>query len=256
VRHSFLDELSSKDSLLRRRDPRAKIIVFFGCILYITATPAQGFHAFGLYAFMLVAFVIFAEIPVLYVLKRAAAAVPFILCMGMLAFLYPAGIEVWSVRIGPLTLVVTHLGLLLFWNTAVKAMLCVICMTLLVNTTPFSDLLKGFEKLKVPPVFIMIISFMYRYFFVLEDELEKMLLAKQARTVCLRRWPHIRALSNMLGVLFIRSYERAEAVYAAMRCRGFSGSIRTLHDFTWARQDTYFVAMMIIVLTSIWLTAV
>ena len=47
--------------------------------------------------------------------------------------------------------------------------------------------------------------------------------------VCL----HFRSLANMIGVLFIRAYERSEAVYMAMCSRGFSGEIIDPRD-SWA----------------------
>jgi cobalt/nickel transport system permease protein len=41
---------------------------------------------------------------------------------------------------------------------------------------------------------------------------------------------HTKTLANIVGTLFLRSYERGEDVYLAMCARGFDGKIRTLHD--------------------------
>jgi cobalt/nickel transport system permease protein len=95
-----------------------------------------------------------------------------------------------------------------------------------VATTRFSELLKAFEKLGCPKIITMIMSFMYRYIFVIEDELMKMKQAKESRSVGGSGFFHAKALANMLGTLFIRSYERAEAVYLAMCARGFDGDVK------------------------------
>ena len=110
-------------------------------------------------------------------------------------------------------------------NILIKSYLSILCLILLVTTTKFSELLRAFEKLGCPKIITMIMSFMYRYIFVIEDELMKMRQAKESRSVGGSRYFHAKALANMLGTLFIRSYERAEAVYLAMCARGFDGSV-------------------------------
>jgi cobalt/nickel transport system permease protein len=69
---------------------------------------------------------------------------------------------------------------------------------------------------------------MYRYFFVLVDELEKMLRAVKLRSFKNNRFKTFSILANIVGVLFIRSYERSERVYNAMSMRGFDGEIKKL----------------------------
>ena len=124
-------------------------------------------------------------------------------------------------------------------------------MTLLMASTDFSQLLKAFEKLHVPGVLLMVISFMYRYLFVIEDELMKMRLAKDSRTIGGSKWFHLKAQANMLGVLFIRAYERAEKVYLAMCARGFEGKMRTLYDAKVTLRDVLFLVIFSGVITII-----
>ena len=67
---------------------------------------------------------------------------------------------------------------------------------------------------------------MYRYIFLIEDEAMKMWRAMKSRRVGGSRWLHLKATANMLGTLFIRSFERGEAVYLAMCSRGFNGTMK------------------------------
>jgi cobalt/nickel transport system permease protein len=124
-------------------------------------------------------------------------------------------------------------------------------MILLMATTRFSELLKALERLKIPALITMILSFMYRYIFVVQDELMKMKQAKDARCVRCSRAVDIKTLSHMIGVLFIRAYERAESVYLTMCSRGFDGRTRTLTEFKLNAKDWFFSLIMALLLIGI-----
>ena len=109
-------------------------------------------------------------------------------------------------------------------KTFLNSFLIVFALILLVETTKFHDLLKGISRLGVPHIFLLLLSFIYRYFFVLIDEAERMLRAAKLRTF---RKLSLKTMGKILGVLFIRSYERSERIYYAMCSRGFDGDIKT-----------------------------
>jgi cobalt/nickel transport system permease protein len=135
---------------------------------------------------------------------------------------------------------VTYEGLLVLANVATKAWLCILSLILLSATTNFTDLLRGLEQLKTPRVVVLILSFMYRYIFVLTDEIMRMRQASHSRNSGGGRFHQLKTIGHMIGTLFIRSYERGERIYAAMLARGFDGEIRTLHRPTFKRADVYF----------------
>jgi cobalt/nickel transport system permease protein len=124
-----------------------------------------------------------------------------------------------------------------------KAMTSVIAMILIASTTRFSRLLQGLEGLRFPRFLILILSFLYRYIFVLVDEVHRMRRSLESRSAGRRPVGGIRVYGSLLGVLFLRAYERAERVYAAMIARGFSGEIRTLGRLGWSRADSLFLLL-------------
>ena len=72
---------------------------------------------------------------------------------------------------------------------------------------------------------VQLFSLTYRYFFVSVHEVQSFLIAKEARTYVNRRNMNYQALKDfgsILAALFIRTYERSERVYLAMKSRGFS----------------------------------
>ena len=72
---------------------------------------------------------------------------------------------------------------------------------------------------------VQVVSFMYRYLFVLVDDVSHMLLARDLRSAG-RRKSHLIASAGIIGAMFVRSFEHAERLYEAMLLRGFAG--RTL----------------------------
>jgi cobalt/nickel transport system permease protein len=251
LKHSFIDEYSRLDSVLHRRDPRVKIGVFFTCILFIVLTPAAQIRAFFMYFLLLAGLVCASGIPPRFILKRSLEMMPIVLCIAAFVPFAKPGVVIFTLSAGPVHLPVTHTGLLLMWNVLIKAYLSIVCSILLINTTDFADLLKAFERLRVPGLLVMIISFMYRYLFVIEDELERINLARQSRAFRQSGWLQIKTLANIVGVLFIRSYEKAEVVYTAMCCRGYTGTNRTIHVWRLTKNDLYFLAIVIIILITI-----
>lgn len=242
MEHSYIDEYSRIKSFIHNLEPRIKLISFFALIVSIIFTRPAAMPAFGAYAMLIFLLVFLSKIPLMLVLSRSFSVIPFILIMSIFIIFIKPGEPVWEFSLGIFKLSITNEGLAMFLNIAAKAYLCSLSMLLLMLSTNFLNLLKALEKLRVPSILIMIISFMYRYLFVLEDELMKMRRAKDSRTIAGSRWFHARALANMLGVLFVRAYERAEDVYLAMCARGFDGGIRTIYDYKLRIKDLCFLA--------------
>lgn len=251
MRHSYIDAYGDRDSFIHRLDPRIKIAAFFGFILFIIFTPPTAFKIFFFYALLLAVLIVPTKIPLGFISKRSMVVIPFVLMIAIFLPFIKQGEIAGGYSFGSLELTVTYDGLIIFFNVLVKAYLSVLCMILLMATTEFSYLLKALEELNVPKLITMILSFMYRYIFVVQDELLMMQLAKASRTTGGSRWFHVKTLANMLGVLFLRTYERAESVYLAMCSRGFNGRINTIKDFRITKKDWVFLAVMLISLIGI-----
>jgi len=251
MEHSYIDEYSTISSPIHRLDPRVKIIGFVGFMLFVIFTKPTSFHTFFLYAFFLLGLILLSKLPLRFVLMRSLTIIPFVLMIALFIPFLKKGEVAGGYSLGSLKLVITYDGLIIFWNVLIKAYLSILCMILLVSTTKFAVFLKALEKLKIPKVIVMVLSFMYRYIFVIFDELMEMKRAKDARSVGGSRWFHAKALANMLGVLFVRSYENGEAVYLAMCARGFSGTIKTLDRLVFKKTDLLFLVTIFLILGGI-----
>ncbi len=58
----------------------------------------------------------------------------------------------------------------------------------------------------------------------------------------------IRVYSNIIGVLFLRSIEKSERVYNAMKLRGYNGEINYLFSFKLNKKEVIFLSLFILVL--------
>lgn len=207
MKHDFLDAYRDLDSPLHRVDARVRWILGLALILSIVTVPASQPFALATCGVLICLGVVASKLPFRFVLSRLLVLLPFVLVMAsVLLFAKAKG--------GPV-----------FCAIVVKALFALLAMLVLTATTPFTELIRILRWMKLPDLFTAILSFMYRYLFVLEDERERLVRAKESRTA-IRRWPQERkALSQIVGVLFIRSYERSERVYQAMCARGFNGTV-------------------------------
>ena len=201
----FLDRYSALDSPVHRLDARVKIVAVFGLVLVCVTTPPRAFAAFGAYVALVVAALAFTRVPVGYLFRRSLLVLPFVLVVAAFMPFLP------------------HNGLLVFWNVLAKAYIATLALILLSVTTPFPKLLEGFGRLRVPGVLTLQAALAYRYLFVIVDEAFRMKRAGDSRAFGGRWLWHAKVVGQMIGALFLRSYERGERVYAAMLARGFDG---------------------------------
>ncbi len=223
MHHNFLDEYSGLDTWLHEIDPRVKTVAFFAIVIATMLVPFSNATPLFFYGFLVLFFLVSSRLPAKFVVMRVLGILPFVFVLALSFFLYGSANRF------------SLLGYIM-----VKAVLAVLCMILLVSTTHFVDLLKGFEKLRCPVLIIMVFSFMYRYVYLFIDELMKINQAREARSVGARPWLKIRTLANMVGHLLIRSYERGEGVYLAMCSRGYEGKSRSAHELSQKKIDVIF----------------
>jgi cobalt/nickel transport system permease protein len=239
----FPTERSTGVGGLQRLDSRAKILGFMGLTLIVVSTPARAVWAFALYAAIIAFLIGLSRLRISQVLRRALVVIPFVLVVAIfLPFFDRAGSGGYSVGGAH----VTADGLLVLWNVGIKAILGVLSMILLGSTTTFSDMLAGFQRLRVPQVFVLVVSFMYRYSFVFLDELQRMQRAMVSRNYRARWLWNVPTLGRLLSSLFLRSYSRGERVYVAMISRGYEGRMRLSSPTNFGSAEICFLSLLLV----------
>jgi cobalt/nickel transport system permease protein len=255
--HAF-DRYQEGRSLVHRLDPRVKVSISFLFILSNLLLPDGAWVGFGLaWGFVLLGSML-SGLGISYTLKRSLIALPFALAAASVLFSLP-GLPLAQVSVGSLQLVVTDTGLLRFTSILVRSWLSVQMAVLLVASTQFPDLLHALRHLHVPGVLVSIISFMYRYLFVLSDEALRLLRARQARSAAAvaggrtggsLTW-RARVTGSMIGQLFLRSYERSDRIFNSMLARGYSGTLLTLNPHLMRDRDWLALGLVLLILSMI-----
>ena len=226
MRHNFIDRYASLDSPLHGLEPRTKILAFTALIVGVLSITADKTNIFLVYAFATIILIGISQVPPGYMAARALIILPFIVLAGLAApWKGFAGIAVLFAR----------------------ALLSLFLLMLLANTTRFVELLRGLRKLGCPQILVVNLGFLYRYIFVLVEETLRMKQARDCRRV--GRAPfkqELKILSSMLGTLLVRSFEKAERMYAAMLSRGYSGDFPVISPKKFSWRDLVFLSLVTI----------
>ena len=207
------------DSPLHRLPPEVKIAATLLFTIIVVITPREHFRAFLAYAVLVAAVAAIARVRPGWLAKRATIELPFVLLALWLPF---AG---QGERITWLGLSLSVDGLYGAWNIAAKGTLGVLASLLLAATTSMRDLIIGLDRLRVPSVFTQIATFMLRYLDILAEDARRMRIARLSRGYDQRFLWQAKAFAVGVGALFLRSFERGERVYLAMRSRGYTGRL-------------------------------
>ncbi len=187
---------------LQRVPPRLKLLGALLIILGIALLPRRPDRVYLVPTAFLIILWPLCRMPLNYALRRLLVAECFIVGIGLLSLLAPAGAPI-------------------FLSTVLKSNLCILTMLLLTWTTSFQDILQELRRLRFPSVMLTTLALMYRYLPVLAEESQRMQRARASRTFSRQRRLAWQNLTTILGQLFIRSAERAERIYLAMCARGW-----------------------------------
>ncbi len=250
------DRYHDIQSPVHKLDPRVKVAATVLFILSNALLPDGAWIAFGLAWLFLLAANALARLGLGYTFKRSFVALPFALVAVTVLFSIP-GKPLISFHFLMWNLTITDAGLLRFVSILIRSWLSVQIAILLVAVTRFPDLIHALEHLRVPAILTTIIAFLYRYLFVLVDEVYRLLRARESRSAAAPGqrsggsvlW-RARIAGHMAGQLFLRSYERSDRIYNAMAARGYAGRLRTLNPHEMKSSD-YLVTAFIIAIVFI-----
>lgn len=209
------EELPARDGLLQAVTPSLKISGVF-VLVGLTVTQNEVRVVATLLALAL-ALAVTSRIPIQTFLGRLAG--PPVIAAFIVA---PQAILMAGPQLTTVPLSVTGLNYIATFTLRVAA--CVGFLSLLLLTTRFSALLTGFDNLRVPRIVRLLLAITYRYLLVFFAELERMVRARQSRTLTARTLGRTwRDSGNFLGTFLLRSLERGEDVGRAARARGGTG---------------------------------
>ena len=217
MHHRVVDRWSRGASPLHTLHAQAKIVVLLGFLVSLSTTPSSAQSTYGAYALLALLAAASSRLPVGGLLLRAALVLPFSVTFAFITW--------WSGD-GPRALTMLE-----------RSYLSGMGVVLFIATTPLVAGLSALEAWHFPRVLLLVMQFLYRYLFVIAEQAQRI---RQA-AACRGRKFGFRAAAGALGVLFAKSWQRAEGVPQAMLARGFSGRFAAAVPAPFSSTDGFFL---------------
>ncbi|MEJ2456242.1 MAG: cobalt ECF transporter T component CbiQ [Candidatus Thiodiazotropha sp.] len=237
--------LGVPESWLSRREPRLRILTALGFALMTVSLQRLSLVLLALaLAFGLA---LSSGLSPRLILRRLLALEGFMLVLLLLLPFSLPGETLW--RVGPFP--ASREGALLALTILFKANAVVLALLALVGTLDAVTLGHALARLRLPDKLVHLLLFTVRYLGVLNEEYRRLRLAMRTRGFRARSDLHTwRSLGWLMGMLLVRSLERAQRIVAAMKCRGFNGRFYLIDGRPWRSQDTLFALCGLLILSA------
>ena len=220
------DELYLGDSILHRLDPRVKLIC---CVLFsIVMAVCRTWDALLVGLGFSIIWVFMAKLPLGKVVARL------IMVNGLIAILWvviPFAVKGQSVfSIGPF--VASREGINYALQITIRSNAIILALLSLLATSSMFSLGHAMGKLGIPDKAVQLLLFAYRYIHVIHMEYRRLMNAMKVRGFQPRTNLHTyKTYAYLVGMLLVKSYDRAERIRRAMLCRGFKGKYYDLTEY-------------------------
>ena len=234
------EQFSTGDSFVHGLDPRVKIIV--AIIFSVVVAVSSNFSALLPALVVAVILILLAKLPMGKVFYRLLFVNGLILFLWFLLPFTFRGDTLFTV--GPL--VGTKEGVLYASQITVKSNTILLAMIALLATIPIFTLGHAMRQLYVPDKVVYLFLFTYRYIHVIFQEYQRLINAMRIRGFIPKTNIHTyKSYAYLVGILLVRSYDRAERIHKAMLCRGFTGRYYTLSRFSVKTGDLVYLTVML-----------
>ena len=229
------------DSIIHRLDPRIRVAV--AGVYSVSVAFADRFSALAAALMIALILVLFAMLPVKKVLLRLIVVNAMIFLVWILVPFTFKGEPFFN--IGPLT--VTREGISQAVLITVKSNSIILVLMALLGTMPVFTMGRAMRYLYVPAKIVHLFLFTYRYIHAIHREYSRQVNAIKIRGFQPGTSAHTyRTYAYMVGMLLVRSHDRAERVRAAMLCRGFKGEFYDLIEFSCGPFDIIAMIFMLL----------
>jgi cobalt/nickel transport system permease protein len=239
-------ELAGGDSLIQRLDPRVKIVVVF--LFSVVVAVSNRFVVLLLGLALGLSMALLARLPAKQVLVRLVPVNLFIIFLWFFLPFTLQGKPLFSV--GPL--VGTHEGVLYAARISIKSNTIMAGLIALVASTSLLTLGHAMHDLKLPKKLVHLFFFTYRYIDVIHKEYLRLVNAMKVRGFRPGTNMHTyRTFAYLIGMLLVRSSDRADRVHSAMLCRGFRGNLYSLSAFSLRACDVISLILMLVLILAL-----
>ncbi len=242
---SEIDRYAGISSPIHRWDPRFRLVSIFTLIFSVILLYNLQLVVIGMIFAIILTCI--SKIPLSFVLSRMKVVFVLVLPFFIIIPFTIIGDGVEIASFGGITLSYRGIEYVKFAAMIVlKALTAVMLIFPMIGTSKMDITIKALEGLHLPNKLVQMFAFTYRYIFVLDDEFTRMDRSLASRGFKRRGNLYtLTTISKAIAMLFVKSYERADRVFYAMRSKGYSGTVATLHEFHARRQDWVNTAVVV-----------
>lgn len=219
----FSDIFTRRDNILRRMDPRAKLVIALATILAVILSTRIDLPI-AVFAICLGA-MLAVRIPLRLIVVRLAAPLGVVLVLVVLQSIMVGATPFITIMVGGLKLTATNEGMrrgLLIGSRVVGA---VSVMLLLSSVTPAHDIFRALRWFRIPQGWVEIAMLMYRYTFTLLDQTADVVAAQQVRLGYTSFRRSLASMGVLVGTVMLRSIDQATNTHEAMVARGYRNTM-------------------------------
>lgn len=249
--HQFIDVQGERRRLLVALDGRVKLVLMLAAL---SLNLVAGGFRFPLALVLLTLVAILASgVSLRSFLRR-------MLVPGMLAlvafltqlFWYPEGDLAWKISLFGADLSIYQGALLRGLELGCRILGGMSVLLFFSLTTPLPELMRAAHFFRCPSVLVELSLIMYRYVFLMFEEAARIRSAQKSRLGYVNFANTLRSVSTLGGMLVLRSYDRAERSFAAMRCRGYRGVMTAVVPANLKGHDWGVLFGSLIILALLW----
>jgi len=246
LHHTFSDVYARQNNWLTRIDVRVKLFY----VISLLAINLWAKNIFIPSLFLSISFILLfsIKIPLITILRSMLIPISFAILILIVKGLHEGEKEWLSLSILGYKVIIKEEGLHSGLHTCSKILGGISLVIIFSFTTTISRLCAGLKWFRVPNTVVELLAFMYRYIFLLFDEVSTMWTAQKSRLGHASWRKTIKSLGTLGGLLVIRAFDRAERTYEAMYVRGYEGGgILTVNLSPWRKEEyASFIGMVLI----------
>jgi cobalt/nickel transport system permease protein len=239
----MFEDLTNRDSFVHRLDPRGKLIVVF--LFSVVLAGADRFQVLlGALALGLVILPA-AKVPVKELIKRLMPVNMLILFLWLFLPFTFGGEPLFYMG----SLAVTREGVFYAVRISIKSNAMMLMLIVLVSSTPIFSIGHAMHELRVPKKMVHLFFFTYRYIHAIYREYLRLINSIKIRGFVPKTNLHTyKTFAYLVGMILVRSFDRAQRVHNAMLCRGFKGDLYSLRKFSFNINDILSIIFMMAVI--------
>lgn len=225
---------------MEKIDPRVRLII--GFIYSIFVALEKNFHLFKFYSILPLILIFYIKDFKKFLKGFISINIFIILTWFFLPFSIPGKAIFHFLKFSA-----TYQGIRYTTLITIKANLIFITNFVLIFSSHPIRTIHALHHLYLPRKLVNIFFLSTRYIPLIEREKDRIQRAMKMRSFRLKSNIHTyKTISNLVGILILRSYLRSERIYKAMILRSFSGIFWTYYHFKWKKTDTFFSLCAII----------